>query len=70
MISFQFTSFVALVCKPRHTGAGKKEGPEAMPIKLQGHHNQVQFRNFLDPSRASALGLERGLRGLAERIEE
>lgn len=31
---------------PRHTGAGKKEGPEPMPIKLQGHHNQVQFRNF------------------------
>lgn len=31
---------------PRHTGAGKKEGPESLPIKLQGHHNQVQFRNF------------------------
>ncbi|MFN6399442.1 MAG: DUF1080 domain-containing protein [Planctomycetota bacterium] len=31
---------------PRQTGAGKKEGPEPMPIKLQGHHNQVQFRNF------------------------
>ena len=31
---------------PRHTGAGKKEGPDSMPIKLQGHHNQVQFRNF------------------------
>jgi|GEM_PF-84641 len=31
---------------PRHTGAGKKEGPEPMPIKLQGHHNQVKFRNF------------------------
>ena len=31
---------------PRHTGAGKNEGPESMPIKLQGHHNQVQFRNF------------------------
>jgi hypothetical protein len=46
MISVQFTSVVAIVCKPRHTGAGKKEGPEAMPIKLQGHHNQVQFRNF------------------------
>ncbi len=29
----------------RKTGAGKKEGPEAMPIKLQGHHNQVKFRN-------------------------
>jgi hypothetical protein len=31
---------------PRHTGAGKKEGPEPMPIKMQGHHNQVKFRNF------------------------
>ena len=31
---------------PRHTGAGKKEGPEPLPIKLQGHHNQVQFRTF------------------------
>jgi hypothetical protein len=46
MISVKFTSFVVLLCKPRHTCAGKKEGPEAMPIKLQGHHNQVQFRNF------------------------
>lgn len=34
------------VALPRHTGAGKKEGPEPMPIKLQGHHNKVQFRNF------------------------
>jgi hypothetical protein len=42
----QFTSFVVLLCKSRHTGAGKKEGPEAMPIKLPGHHIQVQFRNF------------------------
>jgi hypothetical protein len=29
----------------RKTGAGKKEGPDPLPIKLQGHHNQVQFRN-------------------------
>lgn len=29
----------------RKTGAGKKEEPFAKPIKLQGHHNQVQFRN-------------------------
>ncbi len=29
----------------RNTGAGKKEGPLALPIKFQGHHNQVQFRN-------------------------
>ncbi|MEZ6094492.1 MAG: family 16 glycoside hydrolase [Pirellulaceae bacterium] len=34
------------VLLPRHTGAGKKEGPEPMPIKLQGHHNQVAFRNL------------------------
>lgn len=29
----------------RKTGAGKKEGPEPGPIKLQGHHNPVRFRN-------------------------
>lgn len=28
------------------TGAGAKEGPEPMPIKLQGHHNPVKFRNI------------------------
>ncbi len=33
------------VSMPRQTGAGQKEGPEARPIKLQGHHNEVQFRN-------------------------
>ena len=27
------------------TGAGKNEENSARPIKLQGHHNQVQFRN-------------------------
>lgn len=27
------------------TGAGKKEGPEAAPVMLQGHHNPVRFRN-------------------------
>lgn len=31
---------------PRKTGAGKKEGPEPGPIKLQGHANPVKFRNF------------------------
>ncbi|MEM7457096.1 MAG: sulfatase-like hydrolase/transferase [Planctomycetota bacterium] len=31
---------------PNKTGAGKKEGPEPMPIKLQGHHNPVRFRNI------------------------
>mgnify|MGYP000273364113 CR=1 FL=1 len=30
---------------PRKTGAGEKEGPEPSPIKLQGHHNLVKFRN-------------------------
>ncbi|MFT5292083.1 MAG: arylsulfatase A-like enzyme [Planctomycetota bacterium] len=29
----------------RKTGAGKNEGPEALPIKFQGHHNPVRFRN-------------------------
>lgn len=27
------------------TGVGQKEGPEPRPIKLQGHHNPVRFRN-------------------------
>lgn len=27
------------------TGVGEKEGPEARPVKLQGHHNPVRFRN-------------------------
>jgi hypothetical protein len=30
---------------PRKTGVGRKEGPEPRPIKLQGHHNPVRFRN-------------------------
>ena len=30
---------------PRKTGVGKKEGPEPLPTKLQGHHNPVRFRN-------------------------
>ncbi|WDI41590.1 family 16 glycoside hydrolase [Bremerella sp. P1] len=29
-----------------NTGAGMKEERSARPIKLQGHHNQVQFRNI------------------------
>jgi len=29
----------------RQTGAGKQEGPDPRPIKLQGHKNQVRFRN-------------------------
>ena len=31
---------------PRKTGAGQPEGPSAAPIKLQGHHNPVRFRDF------------------------
>jgi pimeloyl-ACP methyl ester carboxylesterase len=31
---------------PRKTGAGKPEENSLRPIKLQGHHNQVQFRNI------------------------
>ncbi len=27
------------------TGVGEKEGSDARPIKLQGHHNPVRFRN-------------------------
>ena len=27
------------------TGAGEKEGPEPRPVKLQGHHNPVRFRD-------------------------
>jgi len=30
---------------PRKTGAGQQEGPDPKPIKLQGHHNPVRFRN-------------------------
>ncbi|MCB1128586.1 MAG: DUF1080 domain-containing protein, partial [Verrucomicrobiae bacterium] len=30
---------------PRPTGAGRKEGPDPQPVKLQGHHNPVRFRN-------------------------
>ncbi len=33
------------VSLPNKTGAGKKEGPDPLPIKLQGHHNPVRFRN-------------------------
>ena len=30
---------------PGKTGSGEKEGPEPRPIKLQGRHNPVRFRN-------------------------
>lgn len=30
---------------PRKTGAGSPEGPEPGPVKFQGHHNPVRFRN-------------------------
>ena len=33
------------VAIPHKTGAGQKEGPEPRPVKLQGHHNPVRFRN-------------------------
>jgi len=33
------------VAIPHKTGAGQKEGPEPRPLKLQGHHNPVRFRN-------------------------
>ena len=33
------------VAMPRKTGAGQPEGPTPGPIKLQGHHNEVRFRN-------------------------
>lgn len=33
------------VAMPRKTGAGQQEGPAPGPIKLQGHHNEVRFRN-------------------------
>lgn len=33
------------VALTRKTGAGKPEGPEPLPIKLQGHNNPVRFRN-------------------------
>jgi hypothetical protein len=31
---------------PNQTGHGKKESPEALPLRLQDHNNPVQFRNF------------------------
>ncbi len=35
---------------PRKTGAGQKEGPQPGLLKLQGHHNEVAFRNvWIDP---------------------
>ena len=33
------------VALSRKTGAGLQEGPGPRPVKLQGHHNQVRFRN-------------------------
>jgi hypothetical protein len=30
---------------PKKTGAGSPEGPEPGPIRFQGHHNPVKFRN-------------------------
>ena len=39
----------------RKTGAGQPEGPDPRPIKLQGHHNEVRFRNIW----VQALNLDR-----------
>jgi len=37
---------------PRKTGAGQKEGPQPGLLKLQGHHNEVAFRNvWIEPCR-------------------
>jgi len=33
------------VALSRKTGAGNPEGPEPLPLKLQGHNNPVSFRN-------------------------
>ena len=33
------------VALARKTGAGEPEGPDPLPVKLQGHHNPVRFRN-------------------------
>lgn len=33
------------VVMTRKTGAGQPEGPAPGPVKLQGHHNEVRFRN-------------------------
>ncbi|MFT6181938.1 MAG: mono/diheme cytochrome c family protein/glucose/arabinose dehydrogenase [Akkermansiaceae bacterium] len=51
------------------TGAGKKEGPEPFPIKLQGHHNPVKFRNVwiqrlnLDPPKKKAEPVKKKKKG-------
>lgn len=38
------------VAVPRKTGAGRPEGPDPRPIKLQGHANEVRFRNvWIEP---------------------
>lgn len=66
MISVQFTSVVAIVCKLRHTG-GEKRGPRSDAYQASGASQPSAISELLDPSRAIALGLEQGL---AECIEE
>lgn len=44
------------VALARKTGAGKPEGPEPRPIKLQGHGNEVGFRNvWIEPLTIDAM---------------
>jgi hypothetical protein len=46
IIAFQNGALIhADVSITRKTGAGEQEGPEARPVKLQGHHNPVRFRD-------------------------
>lgn len=40
----------------RKTGAGEAEAPDPRPIKLQGHHNEVGFRNaWIEPIELAAM---------------
>ncbi len=44
------------VALARKTGAGKAEGPEPLPLKLQGHNNPVAFRRvWIEPLELAAM---------------